>query len=63
MRDRFATGLRVRAILVALGAVLGATGCTGPRYDSARYTGNQAIYAVNPKCADEFSPCQDGTAP
>ena len=50
-------------IVVALGAALGATGCAGPRFDSPHYSGNQALDAANPKCADEFSPCQDGAAP
>jgi hypothetical protein len=46
--------------LLAMCTMFGA-GCAGPRMDSARYGGNAALYGVNPKCATEFSPCQDGT--
>ena len=62
MRQLFAALLRMTTVLIVLGAVLGATGCAGPRFDSATYSGNQAYYAVNPRCADEFRPCHDGGA-
>jgi hypothetical protein len=48
--------------VAVLGVALGASGCAGPRYDRTGYSGNQALYSVNPKCAGEFAPCQDGTA-
>ena len=57
-----ASKLRVAFALGVFGVMLGATGCAGPRYDSASYSGNQAYYAVNPRCADEFRPCDDGGA-
>ena len=62
MSVRFARTPRLAVGLVILGAVLFAAGCAGPRYDSASYSGNQAYYAVNPRCADEFRPCHDGAA-
>jgi hypothetical protein len=51
-------GLKLAAATVLLIAVVGIMGCSGPRFDTNRYLAGQAFYQVNPKCLDEFRPCQ-----
>jgi hypothetical protein len=49
---------RLTVAALVLGVVLAGAGCTGQRFDETSYLRGQAFYAANPKCLDEFRPCQ-----
>jgi hypothetical protein len=60
MRISTASKARLVSAALAFAAVLGMAGCAGHRFDLANHATDQAFYAANPKCLDNFHPCQSG---